>query len=68
MADVSTLRALDAVKALAFIGDLSMGQPTDHSLRTSWLAPGLGQMSGHRPAHDAKSDKRQVHLGHYCGL
>ncbi|MCX4161881.1 MULTISPECIES: HD domain-containing phosphohydrolase [Paraburkholderia] len=32
------IRTFDAVKALAFIGDLSMGQPTDHSLRTAWLA------------------------------
>jgi HD-GYP domain-containing protein (c-di-GMP phosphodiesterase class II)/DNA-binding CsgD family transcriptional regulator len=34
----SGVRAYDAVKALAFIGDLSMGQPTDHSVRTAWLA------------------------------
>ena len=47
MADVSTIRALDAVKALAFIGDLSMGQPTDHSLRTSWLAGRLAAEAGH---------------------
>jgi len=30
--------ASDAVLALAFIGDLSMGRPTDHSARTGWLA------------------------------
>jgi hypothetical protein len=47
MADVSTIRALDAIKALAFIGDLSMGQPTDHSLRTSWLAARLAAEAGH---------------------
>lgn len=29
---------LDAVRALAFVGDLSMGQPVDHSVRTAWLA------------------------------
>ncbi|MFC0397615.1 HD domain-containing phosphohydrolase [Paraburkholderia rhizosphaerae] len=34
----AALRVFDAVKALAFIGDLSMGQPTDHSLRAAWLA------------------------------
>ncbi|RFU48958.1 HD domain-containing phosphohydrolase [Paraburkholderia sp. DHOC27] len=34
----SGVNAYDAVKALAFIGDLSMGQPTDHSVRTAWLA------------------------------
>lgn len=50
MADVSTIRALDAVKALAFIGDLSMGQPTDHSLRTSWLAARLAAEAGHDDA------------------
>lgn len=37
-ASPSPLRVFDVVKALAFIGDLSMGQPTDHSLRTAWLA------------------------------
>ncbi len=36
----------DAVKALAFIGDLSMGQPTDHSLRTAWLAAQLALAAG----------------------
>jgi len=50
MADVSTIRALDAVKALAFIGDLSMGQPTDHSLRTGWLAARLAVEAGHDDA------------------
>ncbi|WP_416762780.1 HD domain-containing phosphohydrolase [Roseateles sp. So40a] len=29
---------LDAVRALAFVGDLSMGQPVDHSTRSAWLA------------------------------
>jgi HD-GYP domain-containing protein (c-di-GMP phosphodiesterase class II) len=38
--------AFDAIKALAFIGDLSMGQPTDHSLRTAWLATQLAQAAG----------------------
>lgn len=36
----------DSVRALAFIGDLSMGQPTDHSLRTAWLAARLAHASG----------------------
>ncbi|HEV7775579.1 MAG TPA: HD domain-containing phosphohydrolase [Luteibacter sp.] len=44
--DETTIRAFDAVKALAFIGDLSMGQPTDHSLRTAWLAGRLAQAAG----------------------
>ncbi len=42
------LRIVDAVRALAFIGDLSMGQPTDHSPRTGWLAAQL--------AHAARFD------------
>ncbi|TAL96747.1 MAG: LuxR family transcriptional regulator [Paraburkholderia sp.] len=42
-ASLSSLRVFDSVKALAFIGDLSMGQPTDHSLRTGWLAARLAQ-------------------------
>ncbi|MBP0588602.1 LuxR family transcriptional regulator [Paraburkholderia sp. LEh10] len=37
------VRVFDAVKALAFIGDLSMGQPTDHSIRTAWLAARLAR-------------------------
>jgi len=40
------LRVFDSVKALAFIGDLSMGQPTDHSLRTGWLAARLAEAAG----------------------
>jgi HD-GYP domain-containing protein (c-di-GMP phosphodiesterase class II) len=40
------VRAYDAVKALAFVGDLSMGQPTDHSLRTAWLAACLAREAG----------------------
>lgn len=46
MHDVSAIRVLDAVKALAFIGDLSMGQPTDHSPRTAWLAARLAAEAG----------------------
>jgi response regulator RpfG family c-di-GMP phosphodiesterase len=41
-----TLRIFDAVKALAFVGDLSMGQPTDHSPRTAWLARQLAIAAG----------------------
>lgn len=46
MHDISVIRVLDAVKALAFIGDLSMGQPTDHSPRTGWLAARLATQAG----------------------
>jgi HD-GYP domain-containing protein (c-di-GMP phosphodiesterase class II)/DNA-binding CsgD family transcriptional regulator len=34
---------LDAVRALAFVGDLSMGQPVDHSTRAAWLATRIAQ-------------------------
>lgn len=36
----------DAVKALAFVGDLSMGQPIDHSQRTAALAARLAAALG----------------------
>ena len=47
----------NAVLALAFIGDLSMGRPTDHSHRTAWLAARLAAADGGdaedcRAAHD----------------
>ncbi|CAN7759113.1 LuxR C-terminal-related transcriptional regulator [Caballeronia sp. LjRoot29] len=50
MQDDSAIRVLDAVKALAFVGDLSMGQPTDHSMRTGWLAGRLAADAGHDAA------------------
>jgi len=34
---------LDAVRALAFVGDLSMGQPVDHSTRAAWLATRIAE-------------------------
>ena len=40
----------DAIHALAFVGDLSMGQPTDHSLRTAWLSGRLAEAAGLAPA------------------
>lgn len=47
----------DAVFALAFVGDLSMGRPTDHSRRTAWIAARLAEADGGSPteartAHD----------------
>lgn len=42
----AALRVFDSVRTLAFIGDLSMGQPTDHSLRTGWLAARLAHAAG----------------------
>ncbi len=40
------LPLLDVVAALAFVGDLSMGQPVDHSLRVAWLASRLSSEVG----------------------
>ncbi|OAJ55005.1 LuxR family transcriptional regulator [Paraburkholderia ginsengiterrae] len=42
----ASVRVYDAIKALAFVGDLSMGQPTDHSQRTAWLAAQLARAAG----------------------
>ncbi|ANH67498.1 hypothetical protein ABE85_07800 [Mitsuaria sp. 7] len=39
----SRVAVLDAVRALAFVGDLSMGQPVDHSTRTGWLAARIAE-------------------------
>lgn len=39
----SRVPVLDAVRALAFVGDLSMGQPVDHSTRTGWLATRIAE-------------------------
>jgi len=46
MSDDTTVPVLDAIRALAFVGDLSMGQPTDHSLRTAWLAARIAEAAG----------------------
>jgi HD-GYP domain-containing protein (c-di-GMP phosphodiesterase class II) len=46
VAEKINIPILDVSKALAFIGDLSMGQPSDHSLRTAWLATQLGADAG----------------------
>jgi HD-GYP domain-containing protein (c-di-GMP phosphodiesterase class II) len=42
----TSVDTFDAVRALAFIGDLSMGQPTDHSVRTAWIARRLALANG----------------------
>jgi len=42
----SQVPVFDAVKALAFVGDLSMGQPIDHSARTAWIAAQLAAAVG----------------------
>ena len=42
----TTASITDAMHTLAYIGDLTMGQPTDHSLRTSWLAARIAEAMG----------------------
>jgi len=46
MTSSATIPVFDAICALAFVGDLSMGQPVDHSARTAWLTVRLGEASG----------------------
>lgn len=41
MPSAPRIQVFDAIKALAFVGDLSMGQPIDHSARTAWIASRL---------------------------
>ncbi len=43
---VSTVPVRDAMLALAFVGDLSKGQPTNHSVRTARLAALLAAADG----------------------
>ena len=59
-AAASQVGVYDAVKALAFVGDLSMGQPIDHSGRTAWLAAQLAAALG----LDAETQSR----GHLVAL
>jgi HD-GYP domain-containing protein (c-di-GMP phosphodiesterase class II)/DNA-binding CsgD family transcriptional regulator len=42
----SPVPVFDPIKALAFVGDLSMGQPIDHSVRTAWIAMQLAAAAG----------------------
>src|SRR6188472_1790701 len=55
----------DAVKALAFVGDLSMGQPVDHSARTAWIAAQLAATLG--LGADACSNAAYVSLLRWSG-
>jgi DNA-binding CsgD family transcriptional regulator len=74
MHNASTVPVNDAILVLAFIGDLSMGRLTDHSLRTARLAARLAAAAdGQRPrlppkAAIALTDRetdvlRQISLG-----
>jgi len=44
--DASAVALLDVIRSLAFVGDLAMGQPTDHSPRAAWMAGQLARSSG----------------------
>jgi HD-GYP domain-containing protein (c-di-GMP phosphodiesterase class II)/DNA-binding CsgD family transcriptional regulator len=44
--DLSAVPLLDVIRALAFVGDLAMGQPTDHSPRAAWMAGQLAKVAG----------------------
>ncbi|MGH8445007.1 MAG: HD domain-containing phosphohydrolase [Solimonas sp.] len=44
--DASVVALLDVIRSLAFVGDLAMGQPTDHSPRAAWMAGQLARASG----------------------
>lgn len=44
--DDSTVALLDAIRSLAFVGDLAMGQPTDQSPRAAWMASQLARETG----------------------
>lgn len=44
--NASEVPLLDVIRSLAFVGDLSMGQPTDHSPRAAWMAGQLAVAMG----------------------
>lgn len=61
----STMELTDAVLAMAFVGDLSMGRATDHSRRTACLAGKLAAAHGAGPA--AQNHARAVALLRWSG-
>jgi HD-GYP domain-containing protein (c-di-GMP phosphodiesterase class II) len=44
--DASAVALLDMIRSLAFVGDLAMGQPIDHSPRAAWMAGRLARLAG----------------------
>jgi HD-GYP domain-containing protein (c-di-GMP phosphodiesterase class II) len=48
--DTAAVALPDVIRSLAFVGDLAMGQPTDHSPRAAWMA---GQLAVAVGADDA---------------
>jgi HD-GYP domain-containing protein (c-di-GMP phosphodiesterase class II) len=61
----NTVTVEEAVQALALVGDLSMGQPTDGSIRAARLAARLAQADGAGP--DACCHARLVALLRWSG-
>ncbi|WP_430391182.1 HD domain-containing phosphohydrolase [Dyella sp. 20L07] len=45
-AEVSAVALLDVIRSIAFVGDLAMGQPIDHSPRVAWIARQLAKAAG----------------------
>lgn len=60
-----TIIVEDAVQVLAMVGDLSMGLPSDHSIRTARLASRLAEENG--DAADACTSTRLVALLRWSG-
>lgn len=65
MNESPAIRVFDAVRALAFVGDLSMGQPTNHSIRTAWIADQIATAQGYDPAQ--RATVRQAALLRWSG-
>jgi HD-GYP domain-containing protein (c-di-GMP phosphodiesterase class II) len=65
MQPLETISVEDAVQVLAMVGDLSMGLPTDHSVRTARLAARLAEDNG--DALDACTSTRLVALLRWSG-
>ena len=47
------IKLFDALRALGFMGDLSMGQPIDHSPRVAWLSCRLAALATNSDAESS---------------
>jgi len=65
MQAIETISVEDAVQVLAMVGDLSMGLPADHSIRTARLAARLAEENG--DGADACTSTRLVALLRWSG-
>ena len=54
-----TVTVEEAVQVLAMVGDLSMGQPTDHSIRSAVLAERLALADGAPPGAAPSASARR---------